>query len=103
MFARVVIIALVGIVLWAIVARSSSGAGHEATYVVQPADTLWSIATSHYSGDPRAAIWKVRCCCVCSGCRFVAAVRRSRLPNRNRHRSPLQKLLKKEARWRRLA
>jgi hypothetical protein len=59
MFARVVIIALVGIVLWAIVARSSSGAGHEATYVVQPADTLWSIATSHYSGDPRAAIWKL--------------------------------------------
>jgi hypothetical protein len=59
MFARILITALAGLVLWAIVARSSSGAGHETVYVVRPADTLWTIASSHYGGDPREAIWKL--------------------------------------------
>jgi LysM repeat protein len=26
---------------------------------VRPADTLWSIASSHYGGDPRAAVWRL--------------------------------------------
>jgi LysM repeat protein len=40
-------------------ARPSGSAGKPQTYVVQPADTLWSIATSHYSGDPRDAVWRL--------------------------------------------
>jgi LysM domain len=44
---------------WALVPRASSGAGREHVYVVRPADTLWSIAASHYGGDPRAAVWKL--------------------------------------------
>jgi hypothetical protein len=59
MFGRVLIAVVLAVVAWAIVARSSSGAGHEQVYVVRPADTLWSIASAHYSGDPRAAIWKL--------------------------------------------
>ena len=29
-------------------------------YVVEATDTLWSIASANYPGDPRAAIWKLR-------------------------------------------
>jgi LysM repeat protein len=40
-------------------ARPSGGAGKAQVYVVKPADTLWSIASSHYAGDTRAAVWKL--------------------------------------------
>jgi LysM repeat protein len=59
MFGRMIMIALLALVGWAVAARTSSGAGHPARYVVRPADTLWSIAQSHYAGDPRAAIPKL--------------------------------------------
>jgi LysM repeat protein len=59
-FARLVVALLVLVVLWAALARPSTGAGPERTYVVRPADTLWSIATSHYPGDPRAAVWRLK-------------------------------------------
>ena len=40
-------------------ARPSSGAGPERTYVVRSGDTLWSIASSRYGGDPREAVWEI--------------------------------------------
>jgi LysM repeat protein len=40
-------------------ARPSGGAGKAQIYVVKPADTLWSIASRHYAGDPRAAVWSL--------------------------------------------
>jgi LysM repeat protein len=60
MFAKIVMIALVAVVgvLW--MARPSGGAGPEQVYVVKPSDTLWSIATRHYAGDPREAVWRLR-------------------------------------------
>jgi LysM repeat protein len=59
MFLRVVlIVAAVGLLV-GVYARPSGGAGRPQAYVVRPADTLWSIAVSHYGGDPRAAIWKL--------------------------------------------
>jgi hypothetical protein len=27
---------------------------------VRPGDTLWSIAVTHYAGDPRDGIWKIQ-------------------------------------------
>lgn len=60
MFVRLLIVAVVAALAIAVIARGSSGAGHESAYVVQPADTLWSIAASHYGGDVRAAIWKLQ-------------------------------------------
>jgi len=60
MFGRILIIALVALVGWAVFARTSTGAGHPARYVVRPADTLWTIAQAHYAGDPRAAILRVQ-------------------------------------------
>jgi LysM repeat protein len=60
MFGRILLIALAAVVLWGIVARASTGAGPERTYVVRPHDTLWSIAARFYAGDPRAGIWKLQ-------------------------------------------
>jgi len=60
MFARIALVTLVAVIAWATFVRPSESASPERTYVVQPADTLWSIATEHYAGDPRAAIWKLQ-------------------------------------------
>ncbi len=60
MFARLALVALLVALAWGVVARSSSGASHERAYVVRPADTLWSIASEHYGGDPREGVWRLR-------------------------------------------
>ena len=60
MFARAaVIVALLALAV-AYSARSSISAGHEQTYVVRVGDTLWTIAASHYGGDPREAVWRLQ-------------------------------------------
>ena len=59
MFGRIVMVVLVGLVLWAAFARSSDASGPEGRYVVQPYDTLWSIAGAHYA-DPREGVWELR-------------------------------------------
>lgn len=40
-------------------ARQSSGSGGEVRYVVRPGDTLWRLASEHYGGDPRQAVWEI--------------------------------------------
>ena len=60
MFFRIAVVTLAAALAWAVLVRPSEGAGRERTYVVQPADTLWSIAERHYAGDPREAIWRVQ-------------------------------------------
>lgn len=60
MFVRLVPVALVALVAWAVLAGSSESAGPERGYVVAPGDTLWTIAASNYAGDPREAIWEIR-------------------------------------------
>ncbi len=59
MFVKLLVLLAAGALLVGIVARSSHGAGPERTYVVQPADTLWSIAARTYSGDAREGVWKL--------------------------------------------
>ena len=59
MFARVLLLLALGALVVAVAARQSSGAGHQRTVVVRPGDTLWSIATAHYAGDPREGVWKI--------------------------------------------
>ena len=39
---------------------SAAGAGEETFYTVRPGDTLWEIATTHYSRDPRKAVWQIK-------------------------------------------
>jgi LysM repeat protein len=60
MFVRLALATIVAAVAWAGFVRPSEGAGGEHVYVVQPTDTLWSIATAHYAGDPREAIWELQ-------------------------------------------
>jgi LysM repeat protein len=59
MFVKFMSVFLAGLIVWAIAAHSSDGAGRPQRYTVQPYDTLWSIASSHYGGDPRAAIYRL--------------------------------------------
>ena len=60
MFPRLLILLLAISLLVGILARPSGGAGKPGRYVVQPTDTLWSIATRHYAGDPREGIWELQ-------------------------------------------
>ena len=59
MFARILLVVIALVLAWAVVARDGSAAGPERVYVVKPRDTLWSIATRAYGGDPRAGVWKI--------------------------------------------
>ena len=59
MFAKLATALLVVTVAWAGFVRPSDAGGPERTYVVKPADTLWTIATAHYAGDPREAVWEL--------------------------------------------
>jgi LysM repeat protein len=60
MFPRLAILLLALSLVVGVVARPSGSAGKPAVYRVQPTDTLWSIATRHYAGDPREGIWKLQ-------------------------------------------
>ena len=59
MFARTIAVGLLLALVVALAARPSGGAGKEHVYVVKRYDTLWSIATASYAGDPREAVWKI--------------------------------------------
>jgi len=59
-FAKTLLVAFVLALAVAVTARTSDSAGPEQPYVVKPYDTLWSIATTHYAGDPREAVWQIQ-------------------------------------------
>ena len=59
MFGRIIIVVALTLFLWAAFARSSDASGPERRYVVQPQDTLWSIAAEGYA-DPREGVWEIR-------------------------------------------
>jgi nucleoid-associated protein YgaU len=59
MFGKLLITALAASFVVALAANRSEGAGPEQAYVVKPYDTLWSIAASHYAGDPRDGIFRI--------------------------------------------
>ena len=60
MFVKVVIILAVAAVGWTVTARPSEAHGDRVVYRVEAYDTLWSIAASHYGGDPREAVWRIQ-------------------------------------------
>jgi LysM repeat protein len=61
MFARIALIVLfVTFLGWSLMTRTVDGAGRPQVYVVQPGDTLWTIATTRYAGDPREGVWKLQ-------------------------------------------
>jgi LysM repeat protein len=60
MFPRLLVLLLAVSLVVGVVARPSGGAGRPQRYVVKPTDTLWSIASAHYSGDPRQGVWQLQ-------------------------------------------
>jgi len=60
MFAKVVVLALLALVFWSVAAHPTGAHGPRTVYRVQAYDTLWSIASSHYGGDVREAIWRIQ-------------------------------------------
>ena len=59
MFGKLLILVVLTALAVGLVARTSHGAGPERTYVVRPADTLWTIAAKTYAGDVREGIWRL--------------------------------------------
>jgi len=60
MFVRILVLAALSVVLWSFVARPTVAHGPRTVYRVQAYDTLWSIASSHYGGDVRDAVWRIQ-------------------------------------------
>jgi LysM repeat protein len=59
MFVKLLGATLAALIVWAVAAHSSQSAGKPQVYTVKPYDTLWTIAASHYGGDPRDAIYEL--------------------------------------------
>lgn len=59
MFVRIFILVGISILVWSAVARSSNAHGPRTVVTVNAHETLWSIASRNYAGDPREAIWRI--------------------------------------------
>ncbi len=60
MFVRFLVVLLVFVGLWALFARDTTASGPIQRYHVRAGDTLWSIATGHFAGDPREGVWELQ-------------------------------------------
>lgn len=61
MFVRIVFVTLLVMVLaWSVLTRVSEATGTGQAYRVEAGDTLWSIASEHYGGDPRQGVWAIQ-------------------------------------------
>jgi LysM repeat protein len=60
MFGKLIMLVCVIALVVGYAARGSSGAGPRQIYIVKPGDTLWSIASRSYAGDPREGVWEIQ-------------------------------------------
>ena len=59
MFVKILLLAGAALFMWSVLARPSGAHGHKVTYRVKTYDTVWTIATTHYGGDVRDAVWRI--------------------------------------------
>ena len=45
------------VLLWAVLARDTGAGPNPRHHTVRAGETLWSIATESYAGDPREGVW----------------------------------------------
>jgi LysM repeat protein len=57
---RILLLAALALVVWSVTAGPSGAHGKKTTYRVKAYDTLWTIASAHYGGDVRGAIWQIQ-------------------------------------------
>ena len=60
MFVKLLGLAALALVAWTVFAGPSGAGGDPVVYRVKPYDTLWTIASQHYGGDVREAVWRIR-------------------------------------------
>ncbi len=60
MFARLALVVALALGLWALSARDTGASGPAQHYRVHTGDTLWSIASAHFAGDPREGVWELQ-------------------------------------------
>jgi nucleoid-associated protein YgaU len=59
MFVRILLIVGIAVLVWSVMARSSTAHGAKQVVTVRAYETLWSIAEKHYGGDVRDAVWQI--------------------------------------------
>lgn len=59
MFVRAILLTTAAVLVWSAFVRPLAAHGPKQVYVVRPYDTLWSIASAHYAGDTREAVWRI--------------------------------------------
>jgi LysM repeat protein len=60
MFGRIAIVVVVALVVWAVLARDGGAGAPPRYHTVRAGETLWSIATASYAGDPRKGVWELQ-------------------------------------------
>jgi nucleoid-associated protein YgaU len=59
MFVRIILVVGIAVLVWSVMARSSTAHGAKQVVTVRAYETLWSIAEQHYGGDVRDAVWQI--------------------------------------------
>jgi len=60
MFVRILLIVGTAVLVWSVMARSSTAHGAKQVVTVRAYETLWSIAQEHYAGDVRDGVWQIQ-------------------------------------------